>query len=339
MTTAQSYAHAHVRPEWLALVQEDPIEPELPIIDPHHHLWHQRVSGRYMPEQLHEDLAAGHNIVATVFLQCGWMHRTTGPEAARPAGETEAVNAAAILSATGAYGPARACAGIVGYADLRSPALDETLDAHVAAASHRFRGIRQVAASDPNILPTSAVPPPAGLMLDPAFTTGVKRLGERGFTFDSWAYHTQLADLLAVVQQAPETRIVINHVGGPLHAGPYRRDECFTAWKAGMAALAACPNTTVKLGGLGMPLNGFDYHKNPLPPTSAQVAADWKPYIDTCIELFGPARSMFESNFPVDKGMVGYTVLWNAFKHLAAGASATEKAALFHDTAASFYRL
>jgi predicted TIM-barrel fold metal-dependent hydrolase len=337
--TARSYAHAHTRPEWLALVQEEPMEPALPIVDPHHHFWHLRESGRYMPEQLHEDLAAGHNVLATVFLQCGWMHRADGPEAARPAGETEAVNAAAVLSATGAYGPARVCAGIVGYADLRRPDLDAALDAHVAAAPQRFRGIRQVAAYDPNIAATSAVPPPAGLMLDPAFAAGFKRLGARGFTFDSWAYHTQLADLLAVVQQAPETKVVVNHVGGPLHAGPYRRDEVFATWKNGMAALAACPNVYVKLGGLGMPVNGFDYHNDPLPPGSAKVAADWKPYIETCIALFGPGRAMFESNFPVDKGMVGYTVLWNAFKRLAAGASDAEKAALFHDTATAFYRL
>ena len=119
----RAYPHPPVRPDWLALVTEEIIEPDLPIIDPHHHLWHDRASGRYMPEELHADLNSGHRIVATVFLQCGWMHRTDGPEPLRPAGETEAVNATAVLSATGAYGPARACAGIVGWADLRSPGL------------------------------------------------------------------------------------------------------------------------------------------------------------------------------------------------------------------------
>jgi predicted TIM-barrel fold metal-dependent hydrolase len=292
-----------------------------------------------MPEELRADLAAGHRVVATVYLQCGWQHRKTGPEAMRPVGETETVDAVATLSATGAYGPTRVCAGIVAYADLRGEMLDAVLDAHVAASPERFRGIRHGAAQDDALLPTSAVPGPKGLLRDPAFLKGVRRLGERGLTFDSWSYHPQLRDVLAVARGAPGTKMVINHVGGPLGCGPYRRDEAFVGWKADMAALAACPNVFVKLGGLGMPVNGFDYDKEALPPTSERIAADWKPWIETCIELFGVQRSMFESNFPVDKGMCSYPVLWNAFKRMATGASPAEKAALFHDTAARFYRL
>ncbi len=337
----QPYAHPPIDPAWLDQVQEPTLEPELPIIDPHHHLWHDRPAGRYMPEQLYADLATGHAIKATVFVQCNWVPRTSGPEAARPAGETEAVNAAAVLSATGAYGPARICAGIVGWADLCSPLLDAMLDAHEAAGGGRFRGVRQTTAWDDAILPTSALQTGPGLLQDERFRAGLRRLGERGYSFEAWQYHPQLADLLDAVRTAPGTRIVINHVGAPLGCGPYRDgpEAVKQDWSKGVKALAACPNVFMKLGGLGMPINGFDYHKQPAPPGSVQIAEDWRPFIEPCIEWFGTDRCMFESNFPVDKGMCSYPVLWNAFKRLAAGASAEEKAALFHDTAQTFYRL
>ncbi|MEJ1975434.1 MAG: amidohydrolase family protein [Acetobacteraceae bacterium] len=337
----RSYAHPRVRPDWLALVQEDIIEPDRRIIDPHHHLWHDRPSGRYLLEDLAADLAVGHNVVATVFMQCGWQHYPTGPEDFRPVGETEVVNAAAVLSATGAYGTARACAGIVGFADLCSPQLDAVLDAHIAAGGGHFRGIRHSAALDPAIVPTTSVVPPPGLLLDPTFLRGLRRLGERGLTYDAWQYHTQLGDLLTAARAAPETQIVINHVGGPLGCGPYRgkRDAVFASWFEGMKALAGLPNMHVKLGGLAMPVNGFDYHEDALPPTSRRLVEDWKPWMQASIDVFGADRCMFESNFPVDKGMCSYAVLWNAFKILAADASEPEKAALFHDTAARFYKL
>ena len=351
MSEARAYPHPVVRPDWLARLEEEVLEPGLPIIDPHHHLWHDRPSGRYMPEQLFAELASGHNVVATVFVQCGWMHRQGGPEALRPAGETEAVNATAVLAATGAYGNARACAGIVGWADLRRPDLDDTLDAHQAAGGDRFRGIRQIAAADPAVLHTYATPAPPGLLRDPSFQRGLRRLGERGLTFDSWNFHTQLPELLDAARAAPGTRIVIDHVGGPLGCGPWRarQDEVLETWSAAMQDLAGCRNVYVKLGGLGMPVNGFDYHEelgreesgheDAEPPGSERIARDWRPFIEPCIEWFGPQRCMFESNFPVDKGMVGYLVLWNAFKRLAEGASAGERAALFHDTAKLFYGL
>jgi predicted TIM-barrel fold metal-dependent hydrolase len=341
MSGRQAYPHPHVRTDWLAKVQEDIIDPALPIVDPHHHLWHDRPSGRYMIEQLAGDLGSGHNIVATVFMQCAWNHRAGGPEYFRPIGETEAVAATAVLSETGAYGRSRACAGIVGFADLRNPELDAVLDAHVAAGGGRFRGIRHIVAWDDSIIPTTSVVPPPGLLHDPDFLGGVRRLGQRGFSFDAWLYHPQLKDLLAVARAAEGTPIVIDHVGGPLGGGPFRgrRDDVFKGWADDMKALAACPNVHVKLGGLAMPVNGFDYDKHTLPPSSETMAKDWAPWFETCIALFGPARCMFESNFPVDKGMCSYPVLWNAFKRIAAGASAAEKAALFHDTAARFYGL
>lgn len=341
MSEPRAYPHPRVRPEWLAERRENPIDPDQRIIDPHHHLWHDRPSGRYMPEDLYADLASGHNVVATVFMQCAWMHRQEGPEAARPAGESETVNAVATLSATGAYGPARACVGIVSYADLRRPDLDETLDAHVRAAGPRFRGIRQIAASDPSVVPAHSTREEPGLLRDPAFHRGLRRLGERGFTFDSWNFHTQLPDLLEAARAAPGTRICIDHVGGPLGGGHWRaqHDEVLDSWSRSMKALAECRNVYVKLGGLGMPVNGFDYHEQHSPPSSEQISRDWRPFIEPCIEWFGPERAMFESNFPVDKGMVDYTILWNAFKILAKGASAETRNALFFDTANHFYRL
>jgi predicted TIM-barrel fold metal-dependent hydrolase len=338
---AREYPHPLIRPDWLDLVREEIIEPDLPIIDPHHHLWHDRKSGRYLLEDLYGDLNSGHNIVATVFLQCAWLHRKDGPVEFRPVRETELVHAAAVLGGSGAYGKTRACAGIVAFADLTHENLDAVLDAHAVAGGGYFRGIRHITAWDDAIVANSSVIPPKGLLRDPAYLRGVRRLGERGLTFETWLYHPQLPDLLEVTRAAPETAIVIDHVGGPLGCGPYRsrRDEVFSAWRAGMKNLAACPNVHVKLGGLAMTVSGFDYHEQALPPTSARMAEDWKPYIDTCIELFGVDRCMFESNFPVDKGLCGYPVLWNAFKLLASGASAGEKAALFHDTAARFYKL
>jgi predicted TIM-barrel fold metal-dependent hydrolase len=322
-------------------VREDIIDPGLPIVDPHHHLWHERPSGRYVMEELLADLASGHNVVATVFMQCGWKHRSDGPEDFRPVGETEVVNAIAVLSATGAYGKPRLCDGIIAYADLRSPQLDGVLDAHVAAGGGRFRGIRQLVAWDEAIIPTTSFTPPPGLLNDPAFQRGLRRLGERGFSFDAWLYHPQLKDLLTLARACPGTPIVIDHVGGPIGGGAFRgrRDEVFQVWSADMKALAGCPNVHVKLGGLAMPLNGYDYHDDALPPSSARMAEDWTPWIETCIALFGAERCMFESNFPVDKAMCSYPVLWNAFKRMASGASAHEKAALFHGTAVRFYKL
>ncbi|MET0430026.1 MAG: amidohydrolase family protein [Microvirga sp.] len=340
-TEARSYAHAHVNQDWLDRVQEPILDPGLPIVDPHHHLWHDRPSGRYMVEELAADLASGHNVQASVFIQCGWMHRTTGPEPARPAGETEAVNAAATLFATGAYGPALGCAGIVGWADLRDPALDAMLDAHEQAGGGRFRGVRHTTAWDDSVQPTSALQKGPGLLLDPRFRAGLRRLGERGYTFEAWQYHPQLGELLDAVREAPGTRIVINHLGAPLGGGHWRdlRTEVMDAWRTSVKALSACPNVFMKLGGLAMPINGFDYHAEPMPPTSDRIARDWSPFIEPCLEWFGADRCMFESNFPVDKGMVSYPVLWNAYKKIAAGASVAEKAALFSDTARRFYTL
>jgi len=332
--------HPHPDPEWLAKHTEDILDADLPIIDPHHHLW-DRPGSKYYLDELLANVNAGHNVVATVFLQCFWAYRTTGPEAMRPVGETEFV-ASVAAEAGRRKTRARVCAAIVGHVDFRAgEAVDAVLEAHIAAADGRFRGIRQVSARHPDFLASISTPPSLGLLADPAFRSGFSRLARHGLSFDAWLYHTQLDELLDLARAFPETPIVINHVGGPLGVGLFRdrRGEVFAAWHAGMKRLAGCPNVHVKLGGLAMAINGFDFHKQDLLPSSDQLAKAWRLWMIACIEAFGPNRCMFESNFPVDKAMCSYPVLWNAFKRIAGNASADERRDLFHDTAARFYRI
>ena len=328
------------RDAWLGLVQEDALEPELPICDPHHHLWdHPR--NRYLLDELLADLDSGHNVVSTVFMECGSMYRAAGEAALQPVGETEFVNGIAAMSASGGYGDCRACAAIVGYADLNlGAAVGDALDAH-AAASPRFRGIRHAAGWDasPEVR-NSHTSPTEGMMATPRFREGFAELGKRGMTFDAWLYHPQIPELTALARAFPEQPIVFDHFGGPLGIGPYagKRAEIFAYWKDAVAELATCENVVAKLGGLVMPINGFGFHKNDRPATSEELAAATRDYYLRMIECFGPERCMFESNFPVDKASCSYGVLWNAFKRIAADCSASEKAALFHDTAARIYR-
>jgi predicted TIM-barrel fold metal-dependent hydrolase len=270
------------------------------------------------------------------------MYRATGDETRRSLGETEFVNGVAAMSASGGYGATKACLGIVGNVDMRfGDRAKAALEAHVAISGGRFKGIRNVSPWHVSGLRASSATPPEGLLRDAEFRRGFKALGELGLSFDSWLLHTQLDDVIDLARAFPGTSIVLDHVGGPIGVGPYagRRAEAFAEWKPKLFELARCSNVTVKLGGLGMHLGGFDFPERPKPPTSAELAEAWKPYIETSIEAFGPERAMFESNFPVDKGMCSYAVLWNAFKRLAAGWSAAEKTALFSGTAARVYKL
>jgi predicted TIM-barrel fold metal-dependent hydrolase len=236
----------------------------------------------------------------------------------------------------------RVCEGIVGHVDLRLGAgVEPVLEAHIAAAGGRFRGIRHVTARSEDFVASILAPPPARIMADPAFRDGFAQLAKFGLSLDAWLYHTQIGELTDLARDFPGTPIVINHVGGPLGIGPYegKRDAVFADWRRAMKQLATCPNVSVKLGGLGMLVAGFALHEKPMPPSSEELAQLWRPIMEACIEDFGAARCMFESNFPVDKAMCSYPMLWNAFKRIASGASASEKALLFHDVAAKFYRL
>ncbi len=330
---------------WLAgQTPEEVLEPDLPIIDPHHHFWETPIRGRYLLHEFLDDLAAGHNIVQTVFLECEAMYRASGPEALRPVGEVEFVRGLAAMSASGGYGRAKIAAGMVGSAEFTLGArIRETLEAEVAAGNGILRGVRYCMPWDKHdeVVKHVARYIPPGLLLDPAFREGFAQLREFGLSFDVWMYHTQLRDVAALAEAFPDTTIILNHVGGPLGVGPYagHRAEVFEVWRENLAVVAACPNVRVKLGGLGMLHFGFDFHLRDKPPSSAELADAWRPYIETCIEAFGPRRAMFESNFPPDKQSCAYLTLWNAFKRIASGASADEKAALFSGTAAEVYRL
>jgi predicted TIM-barrel fold metal-dependent hydrolase len=338
-----------VRDDWLARRTEAILEPDLPIVDPHHHLWERpgwlsdRPDWPYMLDDLLADTNSGHNIVGTVFVECRSMYRASGPEAFRPVGETEFVNGIAAMSASGGYGPAKICAGIVGRVDLRNGEQSrDVLEAHVRAGGGRFRGIRQVTAHDPDpILMNPAHGPPARLMYDATFRKGFACLAPLNLSFDAWLYHPQIGDVTALAQTFPGTMICLNHFGGPLAIGSYEgnRAEVFSEWSTSIKSLAVCPNVVVKLGGMATWINGWDFHTQSEPPSSEELAAAWKPYVETCIEAFGASRCMFESNFPVDKGSYGYAAFWNACKILAKSASDAEKADLLSGTAARFYRL
>ena len=330
------------REDWLALRQEDVIDPERPIVDAHHHLW-DRGGQRYMIEEITGDIASGHNIVATVYVDCRSMYRAGGPEALRPVGEVEFANGVAAMSASGGYGSAALCAGIVGHANLLlGDAARAVLEAEIAAGNGRFRGIRHASAWDADAsIGGNYSTRPKGLLLDTTFRKGFACLAPLGLSFDAWLFHPQIGELTDLARAFPDTRIVLDHCGGPIGVGSYanRRQEIFPVWQAQVREIAKCPNVVVKLGGLAMRLLGYDFHERPIPPSSEDAAAAWRPYIESCIEAFGPERCMFESNFPPDKGQCSYQVIFNAFKRIAAPYSDAEKTALFQKTATDFYRL
>lgn len=331
-----------VREDWLAARQEEILDPGQRIVDPHHHLW-ERPGWRYRLDDILADIRTGHDVYATVLVQARAFHRADGPEELRPVGETQYAAGVAAMCESGIYGDVRVCAGIVGFADLtRGAAAGAVLDAHLAAGNGRFRGIRHIATWDTDPVVLNPAYTPAEDMLDSAgFRAGIAELGKRGLSFDSWMYFHQIPKLTALACAFPAVPMVLNHCGGILGIGQYagRRDEVFATWSANMRDLATCPNVMVKVGGLGMRLPGLGLEQGEIAPSSAMLAEAWKPWMEPCIELFGANRCMFESNFPVDKGGYGYAAGWNAFKRIAAGASAEEKADLFWRSASRFYRL
>ena len=323
------------------LTDEEAIEPELPIIDPHHHLW-DLPGNRYLLEDLVSDIQA-HNVRQTVFVECSSMYRADGPEELRVVGETEFVQGIAAMSASGQYGDTRVATGIVGSADLRlGDRVEAVLEAQIAASPQRFRGIRHRAAwADPSVAPNQAADLPQHVLLDPGFRRGYAHLRTYGLSFEGWVYHTHIADLADLAGAFPDTTIVFNHLGGPIGVGNYagRRDEVFAAWKPAVAELAKHQNVVAKLGGIQMVVNGYGWHERSQPPTSDELLdanGEWYRYM---IEQFRPSRCMFESNFPVDRLSCSYTVLWNQFKKLTKGFSVDERTAMFHDTALRVYRL
>jgi predicted TIM-barrel fold metal-dependent hydrolase len=329
--------------QWRAQVREAILEPGLPIVDAHHHLW-QRGRSRYLIDEFLAEAQAGHDIRASIYVECGSFYRSRASELMAPLGEVEFANGVAAMAASGSFGSTLVAAGIVGTADITVGAeAARVLDAQMAAAPDRFRSIRLIVKWDADEeLNNGRFVIPRSLMLDRDFRAGFALLGPRKLSFDAMVYHAQLPELADLARAFPDTTIVLNHVGGPL-AGTRsylaRKEEALASWRSGMVELARCPNVYVKLGGLGMPYLGFGLEKLQTPASSEQLAQLWGPYIEHCIQTFGPDRCMFESNFPPDRASADFHVLWNAFKRIAASYSAAEKRALFHDTAAKAYRL
>ena len=323
---------------WLAQVPEEALEPELEIVDPHHHLWIRNGHTYLMPE-LAADMATGHNIISTVYAQCHSMYRQTGPEELRSLGETEFVAGCAAMAESGVLGATRACEAMFGEVNLTlgddaAPIFEQ----HMERSGGRFRGVRFSTAWDAsekirNVAPTEA------LLLDNRVKAACGVMAKLDLSLDCWVYHPQLHEVAALADAFPDLTIILNHSGVPILGGPYRdkHEAVFQDWKRGIEAVAQRQNVFVKLGALPI-LRKPDADKS-LPPTSEEVAEAWRPWLETCIEAFGPERGMFESNFPVQKLWASYPVVWNAFKRLSANAGSGEKAALFAGAAKAAYRL
>jgi L-fuconolactonase len=329
------------RDDWLKPFSEAVIEPDLPIIDPHHHLWDRLGGTRYLLDELLLD-TTGHNVRQTVFVECNSMYRADATEPLKCVGETEFVRGIAAQSNHGQYGDMRVGTGIVGAANLLLGAgVQEVLEAHLAASPATFRGIRYKTAwaASVGLVPGGAKQ--EDLMNTREFVEGFSMLGRYNLSFDAWLLHPQLEELAELAGKFPDTTIILNHLGGPIGTGPYAKDrsQVFDDWKRGLSSVAAHENVVLKVGGIQMPINGFGWHERATPPTSDELVnanSDW--YL-TAIDLFGPDRCMFESNFPVERQSCSYTALWNQFKKLSGSFNPTERAALLHDTAMRIYRL
>jgi len=330
--------------DWLALTQEPTLEPELPICDTHHHFWDLRPRSipyqRYLIHELNADIYSGHNVRSTVFVEANSMYRPDGPVESRPVGEVEFVQGLAAASASGIYGPSRAAAAIIGHADLKlAGKVEPVLEALQAASPNRFRGIRHNVTWSPD--PALANREAEGILANSEFREGAKVLARMGLSMDTMLSFPQLPELAELATAVPELTIVLNHIGGGNRVGIYanRDGDVVPAWRSGIAAVAACPNIMVKLGGMGMPRWGFGWHAREVPIGSEELAEAMAPWMTYCIEQFGPERCMFESNFPPDKVSYSYNVMYNAFKRLSKGYSDSERAAMFHGTAARAYRI
>jgi predicted TIM-barrel fold metal-dependent hydrolase len=321
---------------------EDVIEPEVRLIDAHHHVWPKNSPiAAYDAAEFRKELATEHNVIATVFAECMAGYLETEDEALRPVGETEYVVRSFPPAAPDEIAIA---AGIVGWADLRQPGVAaRTLDAHIEAGCGRFSGVRYNVYwhEDPAKFTTGPRTFPPHLLLDRTFRDGLREVERRGLTYDVWMYSDQLPELAVTADSFPDLSIVLCHMGGPVTAvhTPEGRGEVFDRWRVQLAELSERPNVYLKVGGLGMGHFGFAYGKGAERPSSDLLAALWRPYFDVALEAFGPARCMAESNFPPDRHGFSYATFWNALKMLSQGFSDCERASLFVDTARRVYRL
>ena len=332
-----------IRKEWLQQADENAIEPELPIIDAHHHIWSTPPTDMWEPYQtadLIDDIAqSGHNIVGTVYTDSHSNYSTSGPDHLRVVGEVEFAGRTGDEHA-GRAGGFGVCAAVVSHANLLlGAAVGEVLDAQIAA-SPRFRGIRHMTAIDADLPPIYGATE-TGIMMRPQFREGFAELVRRKLSFDAWLFHPQLPELIDLARAFPQANIVLDHTGGPIGVGRFagRRDEAFAGWKKDMAELATCANVSVKLGALNMSYSAMDAIELPRPHTSARIAELQRDHMLTAIDLFGPQRCMFESNFPVDKLSTPYGVLWNAFKIMTKDMAPAEREQVFSGTARQVYRI
>jgi predicted TIM-barrel fold metal-dependent hydrolase len=330
--------------DWLALTREPILEPEIAICDPHHHFWDFRTARipyqRYLLHELVADVDCGHTVRSTVFVEARSMYRPAGPVELRPVGEIEFVQGLAAASASGSYGPCRAAAAIVGHADLKlADRVEPVLEALQAASPNRFRGIRHTVTWDPH--PEVENREKEGVLASAEYRAGARVLARMGLSLDTGVCFPQLPELAEFARTVPDLTIILNHLGGLQRVGPFgnRDDEVLPAWRNGIASVAKCPNVRLKLGGIGMPRLGFNWHTRETPIGSEELAQSLAPLMSYCIEQFGPDRCMFESNFPVDKVSFSHHVLFNVFKRISRAYSASERAALFHDTAVGAYRI
>jgi L-fuconolactonase len=322
--------------------EEAIIDPALPIIDAHHHLY-DRPNLRYLLDEYLSDAGAGHNIVGSVYIETKAMARSTGPDHLRPIGEIEFANGVGAMAASGRYGPCRACAAIVGYAELSAgDAVAELLDRAMATAPDRFRGVREMAFHHPSeaLKQNMALCRP-GILTSDGFQRGFRHLGPRGLSFDASIFHNQLPELRALADRFPDTLIILNHIGLAVCTGlaPDAREEVLDAWRSDLFEIARRPNIVCKIGGLGVPVWGFGFERRPDPVGYLELSAVWRPYVETAIEVFGVDRCMMESDYPSEGIACGYVPQWNALKDIVRSYSASEKSALFHDVAAKAYRI
>ena len=334
--------------EWLDQVTEKIVDQDLEIIDPHHHLWPGTpgtdgvsAENRYLLEDLWNDTQSGHNVVKTVFVECGQGYYESGSEAMKPVGETKFVVEVAE-EAKQDVSKAQ-IEGIVGHADMMlGESTREVLEAHLEEGQGRFKGIRHGASWDESDeIRNSHSNPIQSIYLDDEFQKGIEQLDALNFTLDAWNYHKQIKELTELAKCFPNLKIVQNHFGGPLGIGPYagRREDVFSVWQESIAELAERDNVFIKIGGLAMPINGWGWHKRELPANSDELIESHGRYYLHAIKCFGVERCMFESNFPVDKRSISYPILWNGFKKIVEDFSTEEKEYLFYKTAAEFYSL
>ena len=329
--------------DWLAQVKEEIIDPQLPIIDPHHHLWNgdNQLAGSfpYLIENLNEDTFSGHNIVGTIFMECAQGYYLNGEEKYKPVGETEFV--INLIKDSKKLPESTNIMGIIGYANLMlGTDVKDVLDEHLSKGEGLFKGIRHAAGWDKNNeIHNSHSNPIENIYYDKNFIKGAEELINLNLTFDAWHYHHQITDLSIFAERYPELIIIHDHFGGPLGVGPYegKREEIFKKWKDDISLLSESKNVYAKLGGLAMPVNGWNFHKQDKPASSDQIVDLHQQYYLHTINCFGADRCMFESNFPVDRRSVTYHILWNAFKKMVSDYSDEDKNKLFFKNAKDVY--